>query len=69
MTTDYTTTEIESILYDNPLGEALLPILKNFEGVDSLLYSDIAKALFRAYEAGVRGCLTDFSSLSRRDLQ
>lgn len=69
MTTGDMATEIETMLSDNPLGEALLPILKNFEGVDSLLYSDIAKALFRAYEAGVRGCLTDFSFLSRRDLQ
>ncbi len=57
--------DINEILRINPIGHVILPILKQFDHLDSSLYGDIATALFRSYEAGMKGVLSDLTATSK----
>lgn len=49
-----TRTDVDSVLEINPIGKKLISLLRRFELVDGLTYSEIAKALFEAYGMGLK---------------
>lgn len=59
-----TNEDVDAVLERTPVGAVLLPILKGFTTicqVDAFVYQQVAAALFRAYEFGMKDAIGDFS--------